>query len=90
MSVRASTSRDEETCSGDMYSGDPSTAEVRVSEPSCGLLARPVILEIPKSSTLTIGVPSVRRMRNRFAGLRSRCTIPSACASAMASQACRM
>ena len=46
------------------------------------------LFEMPKSSTLSSGVPSAPRVRKRFAGLRSRWTMPSACASASASQAC--
>jgi hypothetical protein len=37
---------------------------------------------MPKSRTLTNGVPSGRRVTNRFAGLMSRWIIPAACASA--------
>ena len=48
---------------------------VRLRHPA--VLARsPATLEIPKSSTFTQGAPSGRRVRNRFAGLRSRCTMP--------------
>ncbi len=36
----------------------------------------PAILEMPKSRTLIIGVPSGRRVRKRFAGLRSRWMMP--------------
>ena len=46
-----------------------------------------VIFEMPKSSTLIESWPSARRMQKRFAGFRSRWTMPSACASAMASHA---
>ena len=44
---------------------------------------------MPKSSTLMQSEPSGRRVQKRFAGLRSRCTMPSECASAIASHACR-
>ena len=47
------------------------------------------IFEIPKSSTFTSGLPSLRRVRKRFPGFRSRWMIPSACAAAIASQAWR-
>jgi hypothetical protein len=43
---------------------------------------------VPKSSTFTSGLPSARRVTKMFAGLRSRCTMPSMCASAIASHAC--
>ena len=44
--------------------------------------------EMPKSSSLTRTEPSERFARKRFAGFRSRWTIPAACASARPSQAC--
>ena len=50
---------------------------------SCPGAAGVVIFEMPKSSTLIESWPSARWMQKRFAGLRSRWTIPSACASAM-------
>lgn len=56
-----------------------------MSEPDAD---RPVSLEIPKSSTLTACSPSDRTTQKRFAGFRSRWTIPIAWASAIASQAC--
>ncbi len=46
-----------------------------------------VSFEIPKSRTFTQGTPSTLCVRNRFAGFRSRCTMPRLCASASASQA---
>ena len=78
--------RDERSCSGDMYIGEPSTSVVCVSAPSVGSPA-PVIFEMPKSSTLMMRRLSDRFARKRFDGLRSRWTMPSACASAMASHA---
>ena len=44
-------------------------------------------LEMPKSSTFTEAEPSAALVRKRLAGLRSRWTMPTVCASAMASQA---
>ncbi len=44
--------------------------------------------EIPKSSSLTRTEPSLRRARNRFAGFKSRWTIPAAWASPRPSHAC--
>ncbi len=43
--------------------------------------------ERPKSMTFTQPLPSARRVRKRFAGLMSRCTTPTECASAIASAA---
>ena len=63
-------------------------AEVVVIPTPCPAIEVPVTFEIPKSSTLTDNEPSARRMTNRLAGFRSRCTMPSPCASAMASHAC--
>jgi hypothetical protein len=83
MSVRESTLREERSCSGDEYKGDPMNDVVFVrawSEPSRDL-------EIPKSSTLTSGEPSALCATKRFAGFKSRWTIPSECASATASHA---
>ena len=48
---------------------------------------RPVVFEIPKSRTLTRASRPGAGRRKRFAGLRSRWTMPSACASASASHA---
>src|SRR5580698_2238818 len=60
MSARASTSLDCTSCSGGEYTGEPTNDDVVVS-----LFSEPVpepdvssALEIPKSSTLTSGVPS--------------------------------
>lgn len=64
-SVRSSTSFVERICSGDMYPGEPMMAAVRV-------IAAPSILEIPKSSSLTHGVPSERVTTYTFDGFRSR------------------
>ena len=86
MSVRASTSRALRSCSGDMYAGEPITVAVLVSEKSSASAA----LAMPKSSTFTLGEPSARTVRNRFAGLRSRWMMPMAWASAIASAACSM
>ena len=55
------------SCSGDMYGGEPSIDVVGATE-----LLPPVILEMPKSSTLTMRLPSGRRAKNRLPGLRSR------------------
>ncbi len=82
MSLRASTSAAERICSGDMYSAEPmptSVAVMRVSSSS---------FEMPKSSTLITASPLRFRARKRFAGLRSRWTMPSPCASATAAHAC--
>ncbi len=67
MSVRMSTSRDELICSGDMYSGEPMIVWVLVM-PNSGAAPGTVSFEIPKSSTLMHGLPSTRRVTNRFAG----------------------
>jgi hypothetical protein len=87
MSVRLSTLLLLRICSGEIYCGEPITAEVAVR---LGWIAASslVAFEIPKSSTLTSAEPTLRCVRKRFAGFRSRCTIPSACASAIASHAC--
>jgi hypothetical protein len=86
MSVRVSTFRASRTCSGDMYIGDPSVLPVVVTlrGPSSA-----TAFDTPKSSTFTSPDPSVRRVRKRFAGFKSRCTMPRACASATASHAWR-
>ena len=76
-SVRTSTFLALRICSGDMYAGDPKTDAVCVIEGFWGVPS-PSALEIPKSSTLTTEGPSSRCVRNRFDGLRSRWTIPSA------------
>jgi hypothetical protein len=78
MSLRVSTSRLERSCSSDMYAGEPRMALVPVSPSSVSWGA----FAIPKSSTLTSGLPSARSIRNRLPGLRSRWTICAACASA--------
>jgi hypothetical protein len=85
MSARASTVLADTSCSGAMYAGDPSSAAVLVLAASPGPFG--AILDTPKSSTFTHGEPSARRTTNRLAGLRSRCTMPAAWASAIASQA---
>ncbi len=66
-----------------MYPGVPITTSVFVITP----LVLNGTLEIPKSSTLTKGVPSGRVVKNRFAALMSRWTISFAWASASASHA---
>ncbi len=88
-SARPSTSRADFICSGAMYSGDPSTVAVWVSDIPSPLSppSGPVVLEMPKSSTFTQLDPSAARVSRRFAGLRSRWTMPAPWASAMASQA---
>jgi hypothetical protein len=60
----------------------PIDVDVIRKSPAAGALA------IPKSSTLISGEPSSRWVRNRLAGLRSRWTMPSAWASAIATHAC--
>ena len=87
MSARTSTSRVFFSCSGDMYWGEPMTVSLPVSRISRRAVRREVTFEMPKSSTLIHGVPSARREKKRFAGFRSRCTMPSVCASAIASLA---
>ncbi len=69
-----------------MYEGEPIIDVVTVIASWASRLG---ILEMPKSSTLMTGLPLGRSARNRFAGLRSRWTMPSACASAIASIASR-
>ena len=86
MSVRGSTSRAERICSGDMYSGEPIIAKSWVSAKLVALSV--VALETPKSRIFTTRDPSGKVAKNRFAGFKSRCTMPDLCASAMASLAC--
>ena len=78
-SERTSASAARESCSGDMYKGDPMMARSWVSP--CCLADSAVLLEMPKSSTLTVTAFFAFFARNRFAGLRSRWTMPCACAS---------
>src|ERR1700733_768980 len=59
-------------------------AAAPASPPRSNVLAR------PKSTTLITRSPRGVYARKMFAGLRSRCTIPCAWASAMASHASRM
>ncbi len=75
-SLRASRSRRPSHCSGDMYSGVPTSAPVAVRTVAwCASLA------IPKSTTIA-------RLRSRemmmFSGLRSRWITPASCAAASA------
>ncbi len=84
MSARVSTFFDDRICSGDIYSGEPRRLCDRVS----AMCVPSSALDTPKSSTFTSGSPLTRRVRNRFAGLRSRWMIFAAWASAMASMAC--
>src|SRR5580700_7579171 len=83
MSERGSTLLADVNCSGDMYSGVPMTVVLAVTDMS----EVAVDFEMPKSSTLTSGVPLTWVVTKRLAGLRSRWTMPSAWASSMASQA---
>ncbi len=89
MSERASAALALRTCSGDMYPGEPMTSPLAVSISWAPAVLNSVIFEMPKSRTFTSGEPSRRRVTKRFEGFRSRCTMPVACASASASQACR-
>ena len=68
-----------------MYAGEPIIDVVDVSRPDAASTVAAVA--IPKSSTFRLSPPPGCRATNRFAGLMSRCTIPSACASASASHA---
>ena len=63
----------EEACSGDMYSGVPMIEPALVSLFESGV---PGPLAIPKSSTLTKSVASLRRRMKTFSGFRSRWTMP--------------
>ena len=83
MSVRTSTSRAESRCSGDMYPGEPIAPTVRVRWTFASSA-----FAMPKSSTFTSGLASIRRVRNRFAGSRARWITPAACASARPTHAC--
>ena len=87
-SLRASTVLALRTCSGDMYCGDPSSVlgAVRLFFDGASSSWR-IDFEMPKSSTFTMRVPFARSARNKFDGLRSRWTMPAACASAIASHA---
>jgi hypothetical protein len=58
--------------------------DVRVSDCSSDD-PRTMVFEMPKSRTFTERLPSALRVKNRFSGFRSRCTMPRACASATAS-----
>src|SRR6266545_2499713 len=89
-SARGSTVLPNANCSGDMYEGEPSAMLLPVRPAVWVLNPRVVTFEIPKSSTFTAKSPSARRITKRLAGLRSRWTIPRACASAMASHVCSM
>ena len=62
----------------------------RLREADAAAAAVASALEMPKSSTLISRAPPTVRARNRFSGLRSRWTMPAACASATASHACRI
>jgi hypothetical protein len=69
-SAEGPTSRSPRACSGARYPGVPSRAPVPVS--ATPLLAN---LAMPKSRSVTSEArPSIR---NRFSGLRSRCTTPA-------------
>jgi hypothetical protein len=82
-SLRASAAAASRSCSGAQYAGVPKYAFDAVMRAS----PSPSIFEIPKSSTLTTSrSPTVQR--KRFAGLRSRCTIPSPWASCIAPAVC--
>ena len=59
-SERSSTSFELRTCSGDMYPGEPMTSPLAVSVPVAPSVLKSDIFEMPKSSTLTRGVPSRR------------------------------
>jgi hypothetical protein len=63
----------------DMYAGEPmlSGLDSGRSDPAQAR-GTPRSSEIPKSRSFTSGSPSARVVRNRFAGLMSRCTIPAA------------
>jgi hypothetical protein len=63
-------------CSGAIHIGDP-TALVAV------VFASAAIFAMPKSSTFSTDVAPVRfaSARKMFSGLRSRCTMPAACAA---------
>ena len=88
--MRASTSLVDLSCSGDMYEGEPMIVAVAVSAGSrLGSSPPRSSFEMPKSSSLTHGEPSARRVTKRFDGLRSRWTMPAACTSASASHAWR-
>jgi hypothetical protein len=90
MSARASTLRVDLSCSGDMYVGDPITARVLVMLSPWVASSVTETFAMPKSSTLTRSDPSGCVTTKRFADFRSRWTMPSPCASAIASQVCVM
>ncbi len=66
------------SCSGAMYAGVPAPGSARSSSPKRAA--------IPKSVSLRPGRGSRSPQNSRFAGFRSRCTIPRACAWARASR----
>ncbi len=52
----------DKTCSGGMYRGEPSMVWLAVTD-----ISEPAVdFEMPKSSTLTKGVPSASAVTNRF------------------------
>ncbi|MGC4122506.1 MAG: hypothetical protein QM765_49600 [Myxococcales bacterium] len=73
-------------CSGDMYSGVPTTRPAAVT-PGLPEFCAPS-LAMPKSTSLTNWVLPPRRTRKMFSGLRSRWTTLAAWAACSASQAC--
>jgi hypothetical protein len=83
-------------CSGDMYSGVPTSVPLEVSGPFAMLVTcEPrslVSLAIPKSHTFTTsaGRPSSSTPGRimMFSGFRSRCTTPSPCANCSALSVC--
>ena len=77
MSARASTASPS-ACSGDRYSGVPkmTPACVSASPPDCGC----VTFAMPKSRILTTSRCPSRSTSMMFSGLRSRWTMPAACA----------
>ncbi len=81
-SVWASTSASPAACSGDMYAGVPMATPVCVRKRSPGWV--PSTRAMPKSITLGTKRPSAPRVRKMFPGLRSRCTMRSRWASAIA------
>ncbi len=85
MSVRASTCAAPSVCSGDMYSGVPMSTPM----PVLPAFSPSVNFEMPKSMSLTSRRPGSGSCKKMFSGLRSRWTMPLACAAASPISACR-
>ena len=75
------------SCSGAIYPAVPITTPGWV-RPAGSWSSSVVSFASPKSSTFTTPAPAVGVVTRTLSGLRSRCTIPCACAAATAEQIC--